>query len=324
MRTYVRRILLLPLALLLPHCGKLSVSPEGTESISNGMHRTKLSVKVTAPHLGLLTADMLSYTISMQGCVSGLSSEASDTNPFLDAYILDHGCLGQLTSIQYRGTTWTMSSTNPFSTYAVGDSGIYTANNDGITQLQVTVLSQLSDPLAATDIVAYSFVEKQPGNSETVADFRINAPTVVLGTGAPSFVIQQANLVGIATTGEGQFAFTLECDQMVSFDADNNPNCHDNLLGQTTYLLTQDPMDHQLSFAEVGALFAAGTGVTSVTIPDDFIEPNDLWYPNGGFTTKQGSNALTGPGILEKNPNMILIVASQGAYQLFKITVNLY
>ncbi len=321
MRSIKHGICFVPLVLLSTQCGRVGID-EAEKKVFTEEDIMQLNASVLPIGLDLAPSDSIGYTINMEGCVSGLKSTATDTAPLLRAYIGDRGCIAKLSSLQFRNLTWTISTQQPFSTYKMGETAIFTANNDGVTQLLVTVGNQLSTPVVKTDTVGYSFIEKVAGSSGTVADFRINPNTTVLGRGSPAFILRQAQLTNITTTGAGQFSFTLECDQSITTEQ-RISFCHDAQLSQTTYILIKDPMDRQLSFAEVTALFASGIGVFSVKIPDDFVSPSPQ-YPNGGFVTKQGNAAILGPSSLQQSTNMILILANAGAFELFKITLSLY
>lgn len=309
---------------LLSHCGR-DISGKNAQEVTRDRPTVlKLGVNVEGFALDGTAAlqEPISYTISMEQCVSGLTGIASNSTPYLQAYLLDHGCLAKLVSLQFRNVTWTVAPKQGFSTYKAGDKATFIANNDGITQLQVTVVSQFSDPITTADTVSYSFVEKQPGNDGVVTNFKISVKTSVLGHISPSFLLRKGDLIGISPTGAGRFSFVFECDAPIMMDG-KTPYCHDNRLDQTRYILIKDPLDHQLTFDEVNALFISGTGILPVTIPDDFL-PTAAPYSNGGFITKQGSASLLSPDRLNQTPNLILIVGNLGSFQLFKIKLDLY
>lgn len=307
----------------LSHCGR-GTSATNTDDVA--IHeRTMLKLGVNVNGFALDSAPLLetiSYTISMEQCVSGLTGAASNSTPYLQAYLQDHGCLAKLMSIQFRNLTWTVAPKQGFFTYKAGEKATFIANNDGITQLQVTVVSQLNDPITTADTVSYSFIEKQPGNDSVVTNFKISVKTSVLGQISPSFLLRKGDLIGITPTGAGRFSFLFECDVPIMMEG-KTPYCHDNRLDQTRYILLKDPLDHQLTFDEVNALFTNGTGILPVAIPDDFLAAAAP-YPNGGFITKQGSTSLLGPDRLNQTPNLILIVGNLGSFQLFKIKLDLY
>ena len=307
----------------LSHCGRGTSAKNIDDVATPEPTRLKLGVNVNGFALNSAPLqDSISYTISMEQCASGLTSIANNSAPYLQAYLLDHGCLAKLMSIQFRNLTWTVAPKQGFSTYKAGEKATFIANNDGITQLQVTVVSQLNDPITSADTVSYSFIEKQPGNDSVVTNFKISVKTSVLGQVSPSFFLRKGDLIGITPTGAARFSFLFECDVPIVIDG-KTPYCHDNRLDQTRYILLKDPLDHQLTFDEVNTLFTNGAGMFSVTIPDDFIAAAAP-YPNGGFITKQGSASLFGPDRLNQTPNLILIVGNLGSFQLFKIKLDLY
>jgi hypothetical protein len=317
----------LTLLCALIHCGSPSSQADSAHSKKE---IAKIKVAVLPNTLGMNIelapsvppVEAATYTISMTGCVSGLVSSATQVSAYLPAYLGDINCMAKLTALGYRDINWVMSSNRPFTTYKVGDTSIFVnpVDTTGQTQLLVTIGGQLSNPVKSTDQVSYTFVEQQPGPSTPVGQIQAQVQMSVMGQGAPAFAMQSANMVGITANGAGQFVFTFQCDQPVTV-VNGIPYCHANALNATSYVLAANTYTLPMSFSTLGTLI--GRYPTAVSLTTDYIPPS-TGIPNGGFTTKIGAGALIGPAPLQSNPNLLLILANGGAYQLFSIKLALY
>jgi hypothetical protein len=270
----------------------------------------------TTGGLGLATSAS-KFSIDLTGCASGYVSTATEASPDLQAYKFDRTCLAKLTSMDLDGIHYVPSTSAAFTTYAAGNKATFVDAANPSNSIRVAVTAQLSNPIKATDKVAYTFSQIAAGSDTTISADIVGAGhgLAVSGQLAPSFKVSTVAFTGITTSGAGQFQFGLECKVAV----DASGNCVDAALTSLTYKLVEDTYGSTLTLDQATAIFAT-TG--SSVVAADVVAVGNASMPNGGFNTKAGTSALTGPAKTALHPQLLLIVRSGTSYQFFKVNVS--
>ena len=94
--------------------------------------------------LGAATA----YTMSLDGCASGLTATVTEANAGLRVYKYDQGCTAKLTQFTYAGNVYTPKSGAGFTTWADGDTATF--QEPGLNDMTVVVTQQLPATIAVT------------------------------------------------------------------------------------------------------------------------------------------------------------------------------
>lgn len=287
-----------------------------------GGGRALLSIPVTLAKKGrtsLSLANATSYTIELAACASQYHSTATETSSNLQVYSFDRGCLAKLTQFSINGFTYTPVTGSNFTTWQANDTALFEVSSDPTNQLSVKVISTLSDPVQATDAVAYQFSDIVKGSDETLGKVDVgDAHTMsVSGQAAPSFTIHSVEMVGITSPGgAGQFDFVLECTSNIT-GAGNTTACLDSLYVDLKYKLVKDTYGSTLNYAQAQSLFSSGT--SSVDPATDTVAVGAGGTTHGGFNTV----TLDGPDQIHNNPNMILVIEVAGlSYLYFNVDIT--
>lgn len=292
-----------------------SESDEGMVKISVGLEEKK-SLSIVSFYLASAT----SYSMSLEGCVSGLSYPTiTNANPSIDVYKFDQGCIVKLNNFVFNGITWVPSAGDPFSSWVTGDSAIFEDQLDPANTMSVVVNSQLDDPVSGTESVEYFFSEIVAGADQAIAKNIVGDAHAlsVNGFAAPSFTIDAVSFTGMTAAGAGQFVFTLECSEAVTGSGATEA-CAGLLLDDVTYKLVPDTYGGVLTIADAIALFPSGESVVGGKLL-----AGEGGTINGGFTTVSGAGVLISPDEMHNNPNMILILeAANTSYLYFNVDVT--
>ena len=206
-----------------------------------------------------------------------------------------------------------------FTTWLAGDTATFKDNGAGTIKLDLSVSSQLDNPISGATPVTYAFKEIQAGADTTLAknDVSDGHTLSVAGEAAPAFIVDSYTFDNITAAGEGQFTFTMECDGENIAGAGATATCKSqNMVSDVKYKLVEDTYGGVLTLADPDALFPAGE--TSV-VDGDILAIGAGGTVNGGFKT----SLMTGPATLHNKPNMILILqVSDTSYRYYNIDVT--
>jgi hypothetical protein len=269
-------------------------------------------------------ADATSFTVILTGCASGQTGTATQSDPSLGVYKFDQSCVGQLTSFQFNGSTYTPDPSDGFESYAIGDSATFIDALNPNNKFRVVVTSQLNSPISGTESISYSFSQILAGDDQKFAEEVVSAPHTVSvsGIGAPAFKVKELSYVGMTAQGAGQFQFKLECDATLT-GTGGTTACQDNLLSSLRYKLVKDTFGGVLDITQAASLFT--TGGISID-PTEVIPVGNGSLPKGGFMTPPAADAevLTGPNQMHLNPNMLLVIeASATSYTYYNVDVSI-
>lgn len=301
---------------------------EGEEQTSLSDDKEYVTVAVSLSEkksMGLTSfslASATSFSMALEGCVSGLAyADISNTNPNIDVYKFDQGCLVKLNNFVFNGITWVPSGGDPFSSWVAGDSAVFEDQGDPANTMKVVVSSQLDDPVSGTENVAYLFSEIVAGADQQFAQNAVGDSHAlsVGGQPAPAYGVSAMSFVGLTAAGAGQFQFTLECNSAVT-GSGASLACEDTLLDDLRYKLVPDTYGGVLDIDQASALFP---DLEKSIDAGDKLELGQGGTANGGFITASGVDVLTGPDVMHSNPNMILIIeASDASYLYFNVDVS--
>lgn len=257
-----------------------------------------------------LLAAATSYSIDLDGCVSGHTATATDASSGLKVYKFDQGCLAKLTQFVANGITW-VPDVN-FTTWAAGDTATFMDQAINANKISVSVSEQLDDPISGTENVTYLFSEIVAGADNTVVEATVadSHTMAVNGQGAPDFTITSIDFSGMTAAGAGQFIFHFDC-AIAQTGTGATTACRDVNLSELTYKLVEDTYGGTLTMADAQALFPAGE--TAVNTATDIHTVG-----NGGFN----SAVVDGPAPISAKSNMILILqAADLSYLYFNVDV---
>ena len=277
----------------------------------------RVTVEVNSKSGGLsLIGAATSYSIDLDGCLSGFTSTATELSNSMNVYKFDTGCLGKLTQFEIDGKTYSAAAvgSTDFSTWAVADIATFANVLDSGDTMRVEVMSQLQSPVVTSDVITYEFAQIDSTATEVVATSITGDGHVltVNGNAAPSFGISEVVMAGMGAAGEGLFTFKLTCSVALAGNL-----CKDVDMVDVAYKLIEDTYSSTLSYAQADA--EMGVGISDVTLPGDAHADG-----NGGFNTV----SLAGPVTIFSKPNLILIVAVKNgggtpiAYQYFNVDVT--
>jgi len=310
-------------SLFLMNCGpelaNVDAGSEGSKVVFTENDLINVRVNVADTQFAFALADATDYTIVLEGCISGLTGSANSTTNTLRAYKFDQGCLAKLTSFSIGLDTYVPSVGNSFTSWLQGDSAIFENSQDATDTLQVTVASQLSNPVATTDTISYGFSEVADGGTTNIAKETVSDSHAITVSGeqAPPFSILGVRFVGITADGSGEFEFDLECDQALS-GSGLTALCGSVVLSDIRYTLVGDSFGGVLPTA---AQIAAALTAESRTIVAG--EVNGSMGSNGGFFTKTKASGfvLKGPATIANNSQMVLMVEQNGSSTIYQIDV---
>lgn len=305
---------------------QLFKAPESTGSTNLNLKELNLDdLELIAPS---------SYTMLIEGCVSGYSATLSQTTTIVNILKSDSKCLVELTEFSYNGATYQPKSDSEFSTYAVGDSAIFVNQDNPNDMFYVKVNSQLSSPVLSSDNVSYIF-GVVPNNEGTSTDTTKNSSKSqtypISSQNIPNFNLDSKKPLatlfsGLDDDSAGLFQFKLMCNfPMTNGSADytfcptlaksTTQGCD---LSDITYKLVKDTYGirngNALTEEEIQGIFK--TSGTPVIAPGDQIGKSSTSKNNKGFKTR----VLTGPAPMESNLYMLLILNCKNlSYQYFPI-----
>ncbi len=306
-----------------PQMGSVTGSSKNSETGPTDSRRETVTISVGIEQSGSLAlAAATSYSMALDSCVSGLTySNITQANPNVDVYKFDQSCLIKLNSFTVNGISFVPSSADPFSSWIAGDLAIFEEAGNPSNALRVVVSSQLGSPIAGTESVAYSFSQIAQGTDSSLAKAAVGSShsLSVSGQDATPLTIAALSFTGMTATGAGQFVFTLECAQNVTGTAPALA-CAGTSLDSLKYKLVKDTYGSTLTVAQASAIFDG----TELSIADsEKLALGAASAPKGGFATKSGASALTGPDQMHANPNMLLVIqVAASSYRYFNVDVS--
>lgn len=287
---------------------------EGKASDSSVQSSGELvSISVGVAEQGLsLAASASAFSVSIDGCVSGLTGSVTEASPSIDLYKGDSSCRGKLVSFTVGGQAFSATNPNatPFAAYTVGSKAVFT-NAAGTSKMDVSITQQLSSPLVASDAVSFSFMTLTKGSGSVIASNALGQPHAVTvgGDKAPDFRIDAVDFQGLNPDGSGRFVFTLECLSTIVTGA--SASCSSLLFTDLSYVLVEDTYSGAPTVAQLASMFpgmaVVGANVTSSTSGG-----------KGGFIT----SALNGPQAIATHSAMLLVIKNGGSYLYFTVAAQ--
>lgn len=187
-----------------------------------------------------------SYTISLEGCASGYSATLTESNSTFDLYKGDRGCIAKLLDFSYQGQMYTPKVGSEFDTWAEGDLAVF-ISGDMSSEFTVSVASQLSNPVLATDTIDYDFfMHGSAGVNIEILRHSYGANGIV-GQSSPDFRLASVEMVDTdGTQGSAKFVFTFECNAPLTNTGDTSlVACNGVRLADLDYVLVNDTYSSQ-------------------------------------------------------------------------------
>lgn len=313
MTNWTRNIIASATLLQIVACGGASKSSQ-TQSSEQGLELSEMiDVKLSFSSKDALSlASASSFEMSLTGCESGLSyTGITSDNPIIQVYKNDLNCRVELNSFTTSsGTRYVATTSYTANQWQANSILSFNSDVDPIDQLSVSVASQLSSPVEASDSVSFVYSQASSGGSQTIADESVSSThnLEVSGQEAPDLTVTATNFNGIVSGGAGDFSFTLECNSALVGSI-----CSQTDLTSMRYRLIKNEVAGELSLSEAAAYFQDPQAVSSV-ISGDIHSDN-----NGGFII----DSIEGPGPIHTNGQMILILEANGSYKYFTIDVEI-
>jgi hypothetical protein len=290
--------------------------------------------KVTSNSSALkLAADATAFSISLEECASKHTATVTEALAYLEVYEFDRNCLAKLTTFTLNGKIYTPKAGAGFDDWRVGDTATFEVDGAApADELTVTVISTIANPVVAGGEIHYQFSEIAQGDEVTLGEavVRESATLSVNGQAAPNFSIRQVQLVNITDTGNAEFRFLLECNNMVT-GAGNGLLCDDVPLNSLYMVLAEDPGTYGPEgpgLSDLEDIFTAASGGKQIDMSTEAFEPGQGTpaLPNGGFITADTGDedvmVLDGEKPLVEHPNMIFVLKSGPSYTWFYIKVT--
>jgi len=269
-----------------------------------------------------------SYVMNLSGCKSGLSGNI--TTSTVKLYVGDSSCIIKLSSFLYNGNTYLPKTSFGFSTWLASDVATFVNQSNASDIFSVKVLSQLTQSLiSSSDVVGYSFYQTISGATQSVAQSitsqsqslavsGMEAPNFVLSTnGSPAATGSVAPVVfsGVDSNGYPQLVFKLYCSYAMGSSGACGLSSSDTgaiPLTAITYKLVGDSYGvntgTSLTSTQLASIMSSGT--STINTSTDVLSDN-----NKGFKT----STLVGPGPLQTNPNLILVLSDGNSYTYFSV-----
>lgn len=167
-----------------------------------------------------LFENMLNFDLEVSGCASGYSAMFTrSTLTQIKLFKNDYGCLAKLQRFStVDGTQYAPKANAGFINFLVGDSAIF-ENSSRTKTVKVSIIAQLSSPIAPTDTIDYKFssVSQDPEAKEILkptwdlTGINIKNPATV-----PKVSLRQAVLVELVTSSrKGVFDIYVECETLM-------------------------------------------------------------------------------------------------------------
>ncbi|MBC7658310.1 MAG: hypothetical protein H7249_01230 [Chitinophagaceae bacterium] len=273
----------------------------------------------------LSLANASAFTMTLSGCASSQAASVTEANVYLELYEFDRNCVVKLTQFTLNGNVYIPKTGSDFTSWAVGQKAIFeTVPGD---DLNVEVISTVTDPITANGTVRYQFSEITKGSDHTIGEavVRNSAVLTVNGQAAPNFTINQIALVGINATGNAEFQFEMQCAQAVT-GAGATLQCYDVLLSDINMVLVEDTYGGVLTQANLDLIYTAaprggkkiGTGIA--------VNGGTPVIARGGFLTAATGAAdvmvIDGSAPVHSHPNMLFILKAGPSYLYFNVDVT--
>jgi len=283
----------------------------------------------------------VSYQISLVGCASGFTQTSSTT---IAPYRFDVGCYAKLTQFVYDGTdnyTYNQTAsgatafTDTFAGYAAGSQAVFATADAAPTHktlMRVYVEQALTNAITGSEAVIYHFSHVTQGSTSTVLKSTIDragTTATVTSVAPPSFTISSVSLVNVTSNGAGEWQFVLQCTAAVTGSADDRICAQIDMYDKLRFKLITDSYSSSMTVAQLETAFGVLAGSGSPIASGD-IHSAGTTTTNGGFRTPNTaeSNVATGPNQMHNNPNMILILRSEGtvageySWQYFNVDID--
>ena len=296
-------------------CGRSShKAPSVAETKSNSAPEAQYVIPVSLKSGDMkLAADASSFSMQLAGCASGATGVATEAVPSFSIYKTDTNCLAKLTSLNVNGIAYSSVNTGAsgFTSFAKADTAIF-ADSSGANKITLTIQSQLSSPVQATDNIRYSFAIIQAGDSKPITSDSLGEShsIAVAGDLVPTYKIDKITFQGLNANGGGRFLFQMECLVAIK-TVGAVPSCANLNFTDTSYVLVKDTFSGAPTAVQLAALFPGASVLASQLVSNT---SSNL----GGFNTA----VLEGPNQLALNPKMILVLKNGNSFQYFLVTAQ--
>jgi len=321
--TATKGVVAIGLVMSLGACGpKMQTVSDSQAESSNEPDSTStretvvIGVNVAEKGASFRLAAATSYTMSLDGCASGLTiASITQANPNVSVYKYDQSCLIKLSSFTINGYTYVPSAGDPFTSWAAGDIATFEVSGSPSNNYKVVVGGQLNSPITGTEAVAYTFTQVAAGTDESIASSIVGDSHALSVTGDDAVImdIVGVTMTGMTAGGAGQFDFKIECGSAVSGSSPNFA-CGAHTITDLKYRLVEDTYSGTLSAAQAAALF---DGSESSIVAGDLLATGTSGATNGGYTAHVQS-----PAQMHLHNQMLYVIKSGSSYRYFNVDVT--
>lgn len=274
----------------------------------------------------LVNAD--AFQIKVEGCASGAVLNISEAQTSVKLFKDDANCKAKLLSFTKSSSIYTPAPGMNFTTYAAND--VATFINGNLETLDVTILSQLSNPILVTDVISFRTGPSAiKGNSANLLDCTAGTTGSYAGTAdAPALNFVYAKLVGAdPTTRAGKFEIGLECQQpLKKGNGSVGYLCGKVSLKSIRYTLGADsyndrPCSNSQGPSGCQALIAAGPTANIATA--EVFPAGTGGFVKGGVKLGLTTGGVRGPEDMATHANMLVVLEYLGSYTYHNIDIKI-
>ncbi len=302
-----------------------SPNPPGRRTFT---YQTMLTEKTAS---AFLLADATAFTMTLSGCASSQTATVNETNIYLELYEFDRNCVVKLTQFTLNSKIYTPKSGSTFTSWAAGDTAVFeVVGASPVDELNVEVLTTISNPVVAGGTIHYQFSELTLGTDVTIDENIVRESQVmkVDGQAAPDFTVDSVELVGITASGNGEFRFRMECRDADVTGTGASMQCYDVLLSDIRLVLVEDTYGGVLTLNDLTSIYSAHGGGKAIDTSSELIAPGggSPALTHGGFITANTGDpdvlVMTGSKPIHTFPNMLLILKAGPSYLYFNVDVE--
>lgn len=274
---------------------------------------------------GLINAD--TFEIAVEGCRSKMQSLVTETNPQVRVYKGDYDCLAKLKTFSNDNGTYVPVDGMDFVTYQPGE--VATFINGNLETIDVTVVSQLSNPTTADDEVDYRVnATVDSGNQVNLLDITEgpNGKFTQPKGKEPAFTIVSARLAGgDPATSAGMFEIILACQNAIKQQG-NSFSCAREPINNLNYALVVDNYNDSPCDSVVGQTgcdeIMANNIVYPLDVSTEIIMPGEQGLNKGGLNLRVAYGGILGPPDMAHFPNMLLVLETANNYRWFNLDIK--
>jgi hypothetical protein len=253
------------------------------ESLSTGEDQRQITISMQDEDTGALALSSDSQVDGLQGfveCDDGIKELVMRQRVTLSGS--PKNCLFKLVAITRAGFIYLPKSTAPFTSYAVGDTGVFISPNGG--EMKFTIVQQLPSPLVANAMVSMKFIEVSTGSSlDTSSDVKMNTGSVSsTGDAAPQLIMKSFEINPVNSLQTNAIA-RFECLVPMKGNSDSTYTCNGDSISSLRHWVGPAPELFNISVSFFDSAFGNSKTVSALTPAAVYLPAGTPGLLNGGF-----------------------------------------